>query len=164
MEQLLRYSVVSQRQFADAQRLKSGGIQTLLAVFSVADHFESRLSGIRALSHHLFRPRFRVYPSECRRLDRSGSIGGLLSTGNSTSGAWRIIVITNVEAQPGRVDVAVTPEEEGAKDGFGHDIQDPIEHGFRVRSDDVSTLTKTPGDGVEEPQEDGPYTANEVRP
>lgn len=164
MERLLRYSVVSQRQFADAQRLKSCRIQTLLANFSVADHFKSRLSGILDLLHHLFRPRFRVHPSESCRLDRSGSIGGLLGALSSTSGDWRIIVVTNVEAQPGRVDVAVTPEEEGAKDGLGQDIQDPVEDGFRVRSDDISTLTETPGDRVEEPQEDGPYTADEIRP
>lgn len=68
-----------------------------------------------------------------------------------------------MKAQPGRVDVAVTPEEEGAEDGLGQDIQDTVEDGFRVRSDDVSTLTETPGDGVEEPQEDGPHTADEIR-
>ena len=115
-------------------------------------------------NYHLFQTRIHVHPSERCRLNRSGSIGGLLGGLSSTNSAWRIIVITNVEAQPGRVDVAVTPEEEAAKDGLGHDIQNPVEDSFRVRSDDVATLTETPGDGVEEPQEDGPHAADEIRP
>jgi len=60
------------------------------------------------------------------------------------------------------VDVAVAPDEESTEDRLGQDIQNTVEDSFGVRGNDVSTLRKSPGDWVEEPEEDGPGGADEV--
>ena len=72
------------------------------------------------------------------------------------------VVIADLKAETGWVDVLVTPEEEGTEDGLGHDIEHAIEGGFGVGRDDVASFRETPGDGVEEPEEDGPDAADEV--
>ena len=77
--------------------------------------------------------------------------------------SWIIIVIANMQTESGRIDVAVAPEQQSAKDGLGHDIKNAVKDGFRVWSDDVSALAQTPSDRIEEPQEDGPDTADGVR-
>lgn len=78
-------------------------------------------------------------------------------------GSGIIIVIANMQTEPGRVDVAVAPEQHSAEDGLCHDIKNAIKDGFRVWSDDVAALAQTPSDRIEEPQEDGPDTADGVR-
>ena len=72
-----------------------------------------------------------------------------------------LIVVANVQAEPGGIDVAVAPEEEGAEDGLGEDVEDAVEDGLGVRGDDVAALAETPGDRVQEPQEDGPAAADQ---
>ena len=57
----------------------------------------------------------------------------------------------------------MSPEEERTKHRLRHDIQNTIEHGLRIRRNDVSTLRKSPRDWVQKPEEDGPDTADEVR-
>ena len=56
----------------------------------------------------------------------------------------------------------MAPEEESTEDRLGHDIEDTVEDGLRVRGNDIATLRQTPGDGVEEPEEDGPRTADKI--
>lgn len=65
-------------------------------------------------------------------------------------------------SKPSRIDIAMTPEEESAEHWLGHDVENTVEHSFRVWRDDVSSFRKSPCDGVQEPKEDGPNTANEV--
>jgi hypothetical protein len=49
-------------------------------------------------------------------------------------------LLTDVKTELGGGQVAVTPEQQETKDGLGKDIQDTVENGFRVRSNDVSSL------------------------
>ena len=53
-------------------------------------------------------------------------------------------------------------QKDGAEDGLGQDVQDTIEGSLAIWGDDIATLAETPGDGVEEPEEDGPYASDEV--
>lgn len=75
-----------------------------------------------------------------------------------------VVVVTDVKAKASRVDVAVAPEEESTEDWLGENVEDTVEHSLRIGGDDVSTLRQSPGDRVEEPEEHGPYTANEIGP
>ena len=70
--------------------------------------------------------------------------------------------VADVEAETGDVDVAVAPDEEGAEDGLGHDVEDAVEDSLGVGGDDVAALGQAPGDRVQEPQENGPHAADEV--
>lgn len=36
--------------------------------------------------------------------------------------AWNLIVIADMQAESGRIDVAVAPEEESTEDRLGHDV------------------------------------------
>ena len=56
----------------------------------------------------------------------------------------------------------MAPEEEGAEDGFGEDVEDAVEDGFGVGRDDVAALGNPPCDRVQKPEEDGPGAAEEV--
>ena len=58
----------------------------------------------------------------------------------------------------------MTPQQESTKDWLGHEIQDTVKDGFRVGSNNITALRKSPCDGVEEPKEDGPDAANEISP
>lgn len=60
------------------------------------------------------------------------------------------------------LDAPVAPDQESSEHWLGHDIQNTVEHGLGVRCDDVATLRQSPGNWVQEPQEDGPNTANLV--
>lgn len=75
--------------------------------------------------------------------------------------AWNIVVVANVQAEPGGVDVAVAPEEERTEDGLGHDVEDTVEDGLGVGGDDVAALAETPGDRVHEPEEHGPAATDQ---
>ena len=88
----------------------------------------------------------------------------VVSRVSTTNDGWVLIIVTDVKAKTGGIDVAVTPQEEGTEDWLSHNIEDSVEDSLRVGRDDVSTLRQSPGDGVEEPKEDGPDTADEVRP
>ena len=75
-----------------------------------------------------------------------------------------VLVILDVETEIGGGDAAVSEQQDGAEDRLGEDVEDTIKDGLAVRGDDVSALSQTPGDGVQEPQEDGEDTAAEERP
>jgi hypothetical protein len=99
--------------------------------------------------------------------------GGRRGVGNNTvvgSGAsdWLfassgniIVIVANVKAKNGWVNVAVTPEEQETEDWLGEDVKNTVESGFGIRVDDIATLGKTPGNWVEEPQENGPDTTEQ---
>lgn len=90
-----------------------------------------------------------------------------------------VVVVSDLEAQTRGVDVAVAPEEQGAEDGFGEEIQDAVEDGFAVGGNDVAgklvlvkliegrggkdvpALGKTPGNRVQDPQEGCETAAHE---
>ena len=74
---------------------------------------------------------------------------------------WALIVIANVKSKLIRVDIAMSPDEKRTEHRLGEQVQDTVEDGFGVGRDDVSTFAETPGDWVEEPERDGPYTADE---
>ena len=75
-----------------------------------------------------------------------------------------IVIISDVQPQSGGVNVPVAPDQKRAEHRLRQQIQDPVEDGLGVGSDDVSTLRKTPCDRVEEPEEDGPDTTHRVGP
>lgn len=56
----------------------------------------------------------------------------------------------------------MAPEEESAEDGLGHEVEDTIEDSFGVRGNDIATLRQAPGDGIQEPDKDGPDTDDSV--
>lgn len=88
----------------------------------------------------------------------------MMSSMSCASSRWVIIVVANMEAKSSRIDFAVTPEKKSTEDGFSQDIEDAVEDGFRVWSDDVATLAEAPSDGIQEPEEDSPNAADEVGP
>jgi len=90
--------------------------------------------------------------------DTWGRVSNLLKTVALRSS----LIVVDAKTEGRGVDVAVAPEEEEAEDRLGQDVQDTVEDSFGVRSDDVSTLGKSPGDRVQEPEEDGPGGADEV--
>ena len=73
-----------------------------------------------------------------------------------------LVVIPDMQAQTSGVDVAVTEQQDGSKDRLGQDIQDSVKDGLAVGGDDIATLAETPGDRVEEPEEDGPHAGEKV--
>jgi len=52
-------------------------------------------------------------------------------------------------------------EEQCTKDRFCDEIEDTVEDSFRVRRDDITSLTDTPGDGVEDPDDGCQATARD---
>lgn len=62
--------------------------------------------------------------------------------------SWVLIVVADVEAKAGRVDVAVAPKEKSTEDRLSEDVEDTVEDSLGVGRDDVSTLRKSPCDGV----------------
>ena len=63
-----------------------------------------------------------------------------------------------------RVDVTMSKKEQRAKDWLGEQVQDTVENGLAVRSDNVATFRKTPCNRVEEPEEDGEDSTHQVDP
>jgi hypothetical protein len=61
------------------------------------------------------------------------------------------IVVLDGKSKTGRVDVLVTPEEEGTEDRLGQEVEDTVEDSLRVGRNEVGTLAYTPGDGVDDP-------------
>ena len=70
------------------------------------------------------------------------------------------LVVHDVHANVGRVDVTVAPDEESTEAGLGDEVKDGVEDGLGVGRDDVATLAKTPGDGVQDPEEGGERAAD----
>ena len=75
-----------------------------------------------------------------------------------------LVVIPDVQPEPGRVDIAVTPEQQRTKERFGEEIQDAVEDGLGIGRDDVAALADAPRDRVQEPEEDGEAAAGEIHP
>lgn len=90
----------------------------------------------------------------------------LVSSSRSNTGMlliwvdW-VIIISDVKTKSLWVDVAVSEEEESTKDWLGQDIEDTIKDSLGIRSNDVSALGQSPGNWVDEPEEDGPDSADE---
>jgi hypothetical protein len=72
-----------------------------------------------------------------------------------------LVVVVDVQAESGRVDVAVTPDEETTEDRLGQNVEDAVEDGLGVGRDVVATLAQAPGNGVESPQDSGQGAAHE---
>lgn len=70
--------------------------------------------------------------------------------------------IPDMQSQNRRVNSAVTPKEQSAKNGFGQDVEDSVEDGLGVGGDDVAAFGQTPGNWVEEPEEDSPDAADQI--
>ena len=89
----------------------------------------------------------------------------LLSVGHvAARTTWNVIVVANVHTEGRWVNVAVTPKEQSTKDRLGHQVKDTVKDGLAIGSNDVAALAETPGNGVQEPEEDGPNTANHIGP
>jgi len=61
-------------------------------------------------------------------------------------------VVAGVKAQSLGSDVPVAEDEEGTEDWLSAEIEDSVEDGFGVWSDDIATFTETPGDWVQTPK------------
>lgn len=57
----------------------------------------------------------------------------------------------------GGIYLVVAEEKQDAKNGLCEDIQDTVKDGFRVGVDDIAALRQTPGNRVQEPQEEGQH-------
>lgn len=75
-----------------------------------------------------------------------------------------LVVVVNVKAKSGRVDVAVAPDEESAEDGLGENVEDTIKDSLGVGRDVVTTLAKTPSNRVKSPQDSGQRAAGQEGP
>ena len=64
-------------------------------------------------------------------------------------------VVVDVEAERGRVDVAVAPDQQSTEDRLGQDVEHAVESGFRVGRDKIAALAYAPSDGVQSPQDGG---------
>jgi hypothetical protein len=64
-------------------------------------------------------------------------------------------IVIDVEAQSSQINVPVSPDEERTKHRLGQEIQDTVEHGLGVGSNEVTTFADTPCNGVEDPEERG---------
>lgn len=95
---------------------------------------------------------------DCRR-ERSGSSStaitrvltallAMVSGMCTTYLSWVFFIRAYVNTESGGLNVAMTPQEESAEDGFGHDVKDTVEHGFRVGRDDIAALGESPGNRV----------------
>lgn len=89
----------------------------------------------------------------------SAVVTPLLVMGTVSAISETVTGIAKVETQTGMVNVAMAPEKKEREDGLGQNVQNAIKDGLGIRGDDISTLTQTPGDRVEEPQADGPDAA-----
>lgn len=67
-------------------------------------------------------------------------------------------LLPNVETKLSRINVAVTPDQQGAEDRLGQDVENTIKNGLGIGRDDIATLAETPGNRVDEPEENGPGT------
>jgi hypothetical protein len=64
-----------------------------------------------------------------------------------------VFVIPNVQAELLKLDVAVAPDQERAEDGLGEEVKNTVEYSFAVRRNDITTLTDTPCDRVDDPED-----------
>ena len=74
-----------------------------------------------------------------------------------------LVVVVDVEAKTSRVDAAVAPDEEGAKDRLGKDVENTIKDGLAVRSNDITAFRNSPSDGIKYPEESSQRTTVQER-
>jgi len=70
-----------------------------------------------------------------------------------------LAVVGNVKAHASRVNVAVAKDEESAEDWLGDEVKDTVKDGLGIGRDDIATLAKTKGNGVERPDDEGQAAA-----
>merc|ERR1712137_287546 len=92
-----------------------------------------------------------------------GRLNGAVVRGTDSAALLADVVVTlvvhDVHANVGRIDVAVAPDEESTEAGLGDEVKDGVEDGLGVGRDDIATLAETPGNGVQDPQESSQGTA-----
>ena len=71
------------------------------------------------------------------------------------------VVITDMQTHAGSLDALVPDDEHEAEDGLGAHVQDAVEDGLGIRVQDIATFAKSPGHGIQEPDEEGQHTAAE---
>ena len=96
------------------------------------------------------------------RIGRPVAITRLIGEVMVTGLGRELIVVTDADAEPGRVDGAMTDEEQDPEDGLGDEIQDAVKDRLGIGGDDVTPFGQAPGDRVEEPDEQGQTGAGEV--
>jgi hypothetical protein len=62
-------------------------------------------------------------------------------------------VVNKTQSQLSRVDVAMAPEKESTKDRLSKEVENSIENCLRVWRDDITALTDTPSDRIQNPKE-----------
>ena len=62
--------------------------------------------------------------------------------------------VTDMQTHARRLDALVADDEHDAEDGLGAHVQDAVEDGLGVRMQDVAALAESPGDGVQELDEE----------
>src|SRR6187402_1969967 len=56
----------------------------------------------------------------------------------------------------------MAPQKQCTKDWLGKDVENTIEHGFRVRRNNVATFAETPSNRIDKPKEHGPTCTHHV--
>ena len=67
----------------------------------------------------------------------------------------RVTVLLDAETETARVDVPVGIEQGDGEDRFREDIEDAVEDGLAVGSDDIATFGDPPANRVAEPDDEG---------
>lgn len=105
---------------------------------------------------------FAVTSESVVRVDERGTLGEFTTKDRKpisrsavyTAGeTWR--TNSRLQLQLGVVQSGDHVEMDGSEDGLGEDVQDTVEDHLRSRGDAVTTVGKTPGDGVEGPEGTG---------
>lgn len=92
----------------------------------------------------------------------SGSVGSIAITIGSIGphlllwqGLLSVGVIVDLKAKSCWCNSPVAVDKSNAEDWLGEEIQHTIEDGFIIGCDDVAALAESPGDGIEEPDDEG---------
>lgn len=72
--------------------------------------------------------------------------------------------VVQAEIELGDVDLHVSDEQDGAQHRLGQDVEDTVEDVFGIGGDDITALAHTPGDGVEDPENDEARGQDAVQP
>lgn len=96
---------------------------------------------------------------------RSSDAGGGFSLGLLLrhNGGGELLSITDVDAKTLDVNVAVAPEKHSSEDDLGSKIEDAISDSLGIWGNDVSTLSNTPDDGVDQGDGNSPDSKNVVQ-
>lgn len=90
------------------------------------------------------------------------TVSGPLLVADSTANDGRVlIIVTDAEAETRWVNVAVTEDEQSTEDRLGEEVENAIEDGLRIGSNDVTSFRNTPGNGVDNPENGGEGTTHQ---